>query len=168
MCKVGELNKSEKSIVIKLKNGCEFASETFFDDNTAAAMATNATEKELDMLMRIKKQHNIKEEDVIEWYIKRKREEDTYYISAHAMERLKERNGWNKKTAMRMIKKIVDNGIKETEVKGYLGAWIKEKKSDGNMGDEFIMYGDMFYVFNNNTLITCLFAPNKTSVIKQG
>ena len=41
-------------------------------------------------------------------------------ISEHAYMRMKERNGWSRKAAARMIDKVYQKGLRPEQVKGYL------------------------------------------------
>lgn len=165
MCKVSELKKSERRLVIHLKNGEKIYSDWYEDDDTNRMPgAVNCTRMECEVYRELKKNNGLTDRDIKEFYISRKREGDTVYISDHAMERLKERNGWNKKTALRMIKKVYDNGTPAGDVKGYLVPWIKNKVQTSLRGDTYILYGLNLYVFNKNTLVTVLNVPNRANV----
>ncbi len=83
------------------------------------------------------------------------------YISDHAMKRIKERNGWGKKSSIRMIKKIYDEGLTPENVKGKYAAWVRNKVATANAGDYFRLYGESLYVFNKETLVTVLPTPRK-------
>lgn len=90
-------------------------------------------------------------------------EQGTIYISSHAMSRLKERNGWSRKTSLRMLAKVYDDGIRFDAMNGRLARWINRKISNGYPGDEFVVYGEYLYIFNGNTLITVIKTPKKNS-----
>ncbi|MCR4610575.1 MAG: hypothetical protein K5644_01630 [Lachnospiraceae bacterium] len=93
--------------------------------------------------------------------------EDTYvHISEHAYKRMKERNGWNRKTANRMIKRIYINGQRPDEVKGYIKIWIVHKLGQVRENDEYVLYGDYVYIFNNNVLVTSFRQPCREKVLK--
>lgn len=160
MCDIQDINKGEKRITITLKNGLKFVSQWFTDDNGDKAL-NNVTSKEDEVLKELIKIHNIAEEDIEEWFISRRREPGTLYISDHAMSRLKERNGWNKKTAMRMIPKIYDEGVNAKDVKGYLRPWAENKEAKKNPGEEYLLYGTNMYVFSHKTLLTVIPVPKK-------
>ncbi len=91
-----------------------------------------------------------------------KRERNDYssiQICDHGYERLKERNGWSKKTAKRMINKVYLNGKHPDELKGYLKQWFLNKGRYESEIDEYIVYGDYMYVFKNKVLITAYNIP---------
>lgn len=162
MCNVSALKESEKKIHVVLKNGNVYSSEWYLDnDSCKKEGAINCTEKEYELYQNILSSHNITEQDVKEFYISRKRENDNVYISDHAMDRLKERNGWSRKTALRMIQKVYDNGARSGEIKGHIATWVKNKESFSTKGDYYILYGQNLYIFNHNTLVTVIHAPKK-------
>lgn len=166
MCQVADIKNCEKKVVITLTDGTEILSDWFKDiEAKIDESAVNRTVGERKVYEDMIRSYEIEESKIMKWYIMRKREEDTIYISEHAMQRLKERNGWNKETAMRMLKKVCDKGKRETEIKGYLSKWIKDKISNNNKGDYYILYGEYLYVFNYKTLVTVFNVPKKTKVL---
>ena len=82
-------------------------------------------------------------------------------ITKHAYIRMKERNGWNKKSARRMVSRIYSNGIRPEQVKGYLKGWVNTKYKNRNDGDKYVLFGDKLYVFNGMTMLTVLQTPAK-------
>ena len=88
-------------------------------------------------------------------------------ISNHAYTRLKERNGWGKKTADRMIIRVYLQGKRPSEIKGYLRLWVNKKVSNP-LGDvnEFVLYGNMLYLFKDNILLTAITAPSRNTLLK--
>ena len=87
-------------------------------------------------------------------------------ITKHAYLRMKQRNGWSKKTADRMVQRVYDCGLRPEQVKGYLKAWIKAKMNEDINGNDFILYGGGVYVFRENALVTVLHAPTKGYVME--
>ncbi len=88
------------------------------------------------------------------------------HITAHAYERLRKRNGWEKKTCDRMIEKIFEVGTRSADIKGYLKSYVVKKTAEAAIEDEIemIYYGDVLYVFGrNNTLVTTYPAPTRNS-----
>ncbi len=94
-------------------------------------------------------------------------EEDTIYISKHAFQRMKERQGWNKKAAIRMMKKVFDNGILSNNKTGYISLWIKQKVTFNENDDRnYIIYGDYIYIFIKHILLTVKHIPPKQTIIR--
>ena len=93
-------------------------------------------------------------------------DEDTVYLTKHALERMRERNGWNEKTSFRMAVKIHDKGIDlAKETLGYLSKWARRKKEKSPECD-YIMYGNYVYVFAGNVLLTSEVPPTRESVLR--
>ena len=74
------------------------------------------------------------------------REQGELVISKHGYARLKERNGWSKKAATRMIHKVYEEGLRPTQVKGYLKGWINSKAEYCKDDKEFVLFGEKLYV----------------------
>ncbi len=87
-------------------------------------------------------------------------------ISRHGYTRMKERNGWGKKAAARMIRKIYEQGRRPSQVKGYLKGWIRKKMEGARAGREFILFGENLYIFNRNTMLTVLPTPARSCLMK--
>ena len=88
-------------------------------------------------------------------------------ISKHAYDRLKERNGWSKKTANRMLQKIYDYGVRPEDVKGYLKSWINRKADMFDDDREFVLFGEKLYIFYEGTMITVLPVPTRSYLIHE-
>lgn len=87
-------------------------------------------------------------------------------ITEHAYLRMKQRNGWSRKTADRMLNRIYNDGQRIDSIKGYLKMWIKEKiKNDPDDG-EYVLYGKQVYIFRSDSLITVLTMPSKRCVME--
>lgn len=87
-------------------------------------------------------------------------------ISKHAYIRMKERNGWSKKTAARMLQRIYAKGLRPGQIKGYLKNWVNEKASYGKTDSEFVLFGEKLYIFCGNTLLTVLPVPSRAFLLK--
>lgn len=85
-------------------------------------------------------------------------------ISEHAFTRMKERNGWSKKAAKRMVGRIYDTGLKPDQVKGYLKSWIQGKAEYDVNGNEFRLYGEKLYIFKDRIMLTVLPTPSRTLI----
>lgn len=157
MCKVRDIETCEKKVVIYLWNGNSISSEWFRDKERKNSYAEDRfTEAELIRYQQLIHENGIDSNDIEHWTIQRnKDEEDCIYISRHAFDRMRERNGWNKKTSLRMIKKVYDTGLNPDEVKGEYKSWIKER---AKKHPEVIMkfYGQMLYIFDNKVLVTAI------------
>lgn len=84
-----------------------------------------------------------------------KKEQDTVYISDHAMCRLRKRLGFNRSAAYRMTKKAWEEGITRDRANGYLRTWI-DKKIENNPedGSDYRIYGQYAFIYNKNVLVT--------------
>ena len=85
-----------------------------------------------------------------------------FVITKHAFTRMKERNGWNKKAASRMVPRIYYHGMRHDQVKGFLKSWVKTKYEYSNKGDEYILFGNKLYIFNGMTMLTVLPTPTRS------
>ena len=83
-------------------------------------------------------------------------------ITKHAYTRMKERNGWNKKAATRMVSRIYSDGVRPEQVKGYLKKWVNTKYEYRNDGDEYVLFGNKLYIFNGMTMLTVLPIPTRS------
>lgn len=154
MCNVKRLGDCEQKIYIRTKDN-KLHSSNWYSADLALDEALDKAKAEL----------NINDDEIKSWNMRyNKFEEDTYYISKHAEKRLKERNGWNKKTQLRMMKKVIDNGKRGDEIKGTYKQIVKRVK-DKYPAQEHIVYGDMLYIFNDKLLITVYYL--KDNIIKK-
>lgn len=161
MCEIKDLNATMRIIVLNTKDGNTYVSGSFIDKTEKEENLVNRTRKEGQILHKLIQKNKVKEENIDNWYISRKRENGIFYISDHAYERLKERCGWKKKTANRMIRKVVDEGTEWKETKGYIRHFIDGKMDREKCADQAILYGMFLYIFSNNTLLTVLRVPRK-------
>ena len=158
MCKVKDIEECEKKLFITLKNGEQYESPWFEDHERKNTYGEfRFTELEHAAYEALLVQHHIAEEDVARWSVNRNKsaEEDCVFISRHGFDRMRERNGWNKKTAMRMIKKVFDCGLSPNDVKGEYRPWVKQR-AEKHPDSDMRFYGQNLYVFDNNVLITVL------------
>lgn len=88
-------------------------------------------------------------------------------ISKHAYTRMKERNGWSKKTSTRMIQKIYSDGLRPNQVKGYLKGWVNGKADYTREDSELILFGEKLYIFNGNTMLTVLPVPSRAYLTRE-
>ena len=88
-------------------------------------------------------------------------------LTRHAYLRMKERNGWSKKASERMAARIYLEGLRPEQVKGYLKGWINKKCSKSSQGNEFVLFGEMLYIFNGRTMLTVLPTPPRGVVLKE-
>ena len=93
-------------------------------------------------------------------------EEDAIYISEHSFKRLKERVGWNRKTAKRMMKRVYEQGIRPDDLKGYQSIWISQRADKFRDFDEIVLYGMHAYLFRERVLITVFHIPSRGTCLK--
>lgn len=87
-------------------------------------------------------------------------------ITNHAYERGKERLSLNKKAIDRLTKKAYLEGIKHVEIKGKARKYIDNIHSQKKTIKQYIannirIYGEVVFLFKNNTLITLYQLPNE-------
>lgn len=153
MCKVKRLAECNKRVAI-----------TTTDRGVLFSSWYDASDDENIMYDHFRKEKGLAEKDIVSWTVHRdKRDSDTVYISDHAEKRLKERNNWNRKTALRMVKKVYDTGKRSSELTGYIKKSIKSlEKREPKL---FIAYGEDVYIFDNNILVTVF--PAKTNAFEK-
>lgn len=129
---------------------------------------TGLTADELEKVHALLEASGLTVKDIVYCHRSLKKDNiNAVYVSEHAYKRLKERNNWNKKTATRMAVKIYNDGKRIQEVDAVTRAYIVNKtlnKTNCKIKKEFVVYGDIIYVFNNRTLITCYHLPSKTTI----
>lgn len=162
MCKVKNLEECEKRVYIALKTGEYIVGPWFIDtDCEKIENNINMTNEEKHQYLLLKETYGLSDDDISEWSINHNREEDTIYISKHAAKRLKERNGWSKKTINRMVKKIYDNGLDYKKANAHVKSWVLSRTERYSKNDVFRIHGDRLYIFNNNILITSIIIPKQ-------
>lgn len=81
---------------------------------------------------------------------------DNLIITKHAYLRLKQRNGWNKRTSDRMLQRVYEYGVR--------GMVFQNSDHDSGDLEEYIIYGDKLYIFKGYAMITTYTAKrNATS-----
>lgn len=85
-------------------------------------------------------------------------------ITDHAYCRMKQRNGWSRKTSDRMVARVYDKGRRPEQIKGYLKAWVRSKVDEDTYGNDFVLYGQTVYVFREKALVTVLHIPSREYV----
>lgn len=80
-------------------------------------------------------------------------------ITKHAKQRMKERCGFNKKTAERMAHKAFYNGITHAQTKGKLNKWITNLYFKNEKANNIRLYGENAYIFCGETLVTVIPVP---------
>ncbi len=95
------------------------------------------------------------------------RNSSTIVISEHAYVRLKERNGWNRKAATRMIDKVYRRGLRPKQIKGYLKYWINRKAEYGVEGSEYVLFGEKLYIFMGNVMVTVIPIPSRSYLLRE-
>ena len=96
-------------------------------------------------------------------------EDKTIYVTDHAYMRLRERNGWNRATAERMVARIYKNGVRPDDVKGYLKPYLQTKAVEAGAREisDVVIYGDIIYLFSRKSvLVTAYPAPTKNTFIR--
>lgn len=162
MCNVKKLDDEMRRIIVNTTDGNTYWSDWYTDnDNEKIEGNVNCTEMQFIMYNRLLIKYNLTDSDVDSWHISRKREKDNVYISNHAFDRMKERCGWNKKAALRMVEKVWEYGQDMLTIKGYLAPWIKGRIERQSDGEHSLLYGKFLYVFRENTLITVVPIPQK-------
>lgn len=164
MCSVKSLNDSERRVNVITKDGRKFYSPWYTDNDEKIDGINNCTESEMVAYNQLLLCYGLNDDDIESWHVSRKREKGNLYISDHAFKRMKERCGWSKKTALRMVEKIYKNGQDISEVKGYLAPWAKRREERQNDKEYSLLYGKFVYVFSENTLVTVVPTPQKGKV----
>ena len=160
MCEVALLNEVYKKVIIKTNEGKVIHSGWF----TTHDKDGNRLFTERSVVETALREHNLTEDNISNWHINQvKPDNGKIYISEHASKRLKQRNGWGKRTQLRMLPKIYDTGKRIDDIKGKYASWIRHKEDVKNEMDELVLFGDMLYVFNRKTLVTVLHTPQKGS-----
>lgn len=159
-------NSALKTATIKTKSGECLTSEKFFDLEGDKA-SKRYTQKEREILDSLKEEYELDEDNIdLSFFTRCYKGDGTVYITSHAYERMKERNGWNEKTAERMAAKIYRSGADARTLKGKVGLWAMKKAE--RSGDHFkhIVYGDKLYIFHKTTMVTVLNIPSENKMMK--
>jgi hypothetical protein len=162
MCKVKMLRDRESYVMVNLKDGTLLRSSGMTKSVSREKGVKSQPALKDFLLNEVKETFGVENEDIsYTCMVPDNMDMDCIYISDHAADRLKERNGWSEKTSLRMLKRVFDNGTKEGNLKGAVRHWLDAKHDDGNMSS-FIVYGNVLYVFHDNVLVTAYTVPTKT------
>lgn len=85
--------------------------------------------------------------------------ENEILVTAHAYDRLKERNNWNHKAARRMAGKAFTTGKDLKNASGCLKNWYLNRP-ERDRGTTYMKYGADIYVYRDGFLITAFHTPN--------
>jgi len=158
MCKVKDIEECAKKVFIYLNNGEVYSSPWFYDEERKNSYGESVfTELERENYDKLIENNNLSEDEIIHWSVNRAKQEesDCIFISRHGFDRIRERNGWNKKTAMRMILKVYNDGLAPEEVKGDYRPWVRQR-AEKHPNSVLRLYGKHLYIFENNILITVI------------
>lgn len=155
---ISHFESCEKRVVIQTKDGRKIKSKWFNDECDVASYKSNCTKEELKHKRILMKALNLTEKDILYWHVNKKREENVIYITRHAEQRLKERNGWSKKTINRMVEKVFNEGV---IINKKDHPWATDILKNDCYDPEYKLYGNFIYVFSDSTLVTVLNMPNK-------
>ena len=165
MCSINDVTKCEKLVKVVLINDDVLESEWFDDaERVSVEDKVNCSENELANYQKVLEKHHISEDLVIRWYVCRKKENNDVYISEHAMQRAKERLGWNRSTTMRMMEKVVAEGKTPEEADAYLRPWLKIRKARMDKNEKMVIYGQALFIFQGNMFVTVLNLPCKSKI----
>ena len=158
MCKVNDIEECAKKVYIFLNNGEIYASAWFKDEERKNSYGQDVfTSLEKEKYNELIEENNLDEEDILHWSVNRDKvqEKNCIFISRHGFDRIRERTGWNKKTALRMVARVYDEGLSPDEVRGDYRPWVKQRAAK-SPESELRLYGQYLYVFENNILITVI------------
>jgi len=82
-------------------------------------------------------------------------------LTQHAVDRAKERLGWNESTLRRMMVKVADQGVPQRETKGRLLRWLNAMSRDHRKGDGTVLWSHHVFVIQGGTLITVFELPKE-------
>ena len=87
--------------------------------------------------------------------------ENKVIATEHAIEKAKERLGWNYKVLNKMMLKSFVDGIKHSDTKGTLNRYITKLWFKYQTANNIRIYGENVYFFKGQTLITLYRLDNK-------
>lgn len=148
MCKVKELRRCDHRVVINTKEGKTYYSEWKIG---AESEATKANIE--DIVAHMQEQIDIDANGIRYWSVNHARDDEDVLVTDHAIRRIRERNGWNKKTTLRMMQRIYDEGLRPEQTKGNTRRFLMNKQ-EYNPKCEYVLYGEYIYVFINKICVT--------------
>lgn len=78
--------------------------------------------------------------------------ENKIVVSRHALDRMRERSGLNKKSVQKVAERAYEKGIKHSDVHGDLYRYISGVAGRSSRGADIRLYGDKAFIFNKNRL----------------
>lgn len=81
-------------------------------------------------------------------------------ITDHGEDRLDERVGLSRTASERLVRKVLDLGLKREETSGPLRRYLNRRKMNN-----VIVYGEHIYLFDREILVTVLHLPNNLKKI---
>lgn len=157
MCKINKLSEAMQKVVIETVKGQTYTSEAYEDSEKVLIGRSSKAQAVYEEMLE---DHCLTNFDVAKVYIIRQKDDDTVYISEHAFQRMKERNGWNSKAAMRMVRKVVDEGTHKKDMTAEIRKWAEQVSRRQEGVSDIILYGTYTYIFADNTLLTTYPMPN--------
>ena len=82
-------------------------------------------------------------------------------MSNHATDRMSERCGLNKKSAERLSKLALENGISHSDTSGSLNKYLTKLFFYNKTANNIRIYGEYIYIFCDDILITVMPLDNK-------
>lgn len=89
------------------------------------------------------------------------RHQQEVIITNHAFQRMSERMGLSKKSAIKMAEKVYNVGLTHSETTGNLNKWVTRQYFISNKrANNIRLYGDKAFIFIENVLITVIQIPH--------
>lgn len=89
------------------------------------------------------------------------RHQQEVIITNHAFQRMSERMGLSKKSAIRVAEKVYNVGITHSETTGNLNKWVTRQYFISNKkANNIRLYGDKAFIFIDKVLITVIQIPH--------
>lgn len=82
------------------------------------------------------------------------------HITEHSKKRARERIGINKKTLLRLLPRIKQEGAPYTKTSGILREYLDRKAGDSGDAD-IILWGTYIFVLRKECIVTVLFTPRE-------
>lgn len=82
-------------------------------------------------------------------------------ITDHAYQRAKERLSISKKSVDRLADSAFENGIRHSDIKGQFKRYIDKLYFQYKTANNIRIYGEIIFLFANNTLITLYQVPQE-------
>lgn len=82
-------------------------------------------------------------------------------LTDHAIERAKERLGWNRAALVRMMGKVLAEGLPQRETRGRLRRYLDAMSRDHRKGDGNRIWSNHLFVIQGGTLVTVIELPKE-------